>query len=176
MPIALWLLHFVEVKDKEFRNLLQKTNENSCVYFFMAEENWQVFNLLNYSFLRSFKKFRIECDSVTFFFCLLFRGENHQTHVNRIKMFLFTIRCSYGYNNIWVIINAQFWLFCTLFLHDHIDALYFLLREEHQLFPFVFETRSSAKSLKGHRGKWEEGFITASSLGIMQCVENNKYL
>lgn len=145
-------------------------------YFFLAEDNWQVLNLLNYSFLRSLKKFRIECDSVTFLFCILFWGKNRQTRVHRIKICLFIIRCSYCYYNIWIIINVQFWLFCTLFLHDHIDALHFLLREGHQLFPFVFEIRSSAKSLKGHRGKLDEASTSASSLGIMQCVENNKCL
>lgn len=31
IPIA--LLHFGEVKDKKFRNLLQETNEHSCVLF-----------------------------------------------------------------------------------------------------------------------------------------------
>lgn len=109
--IIIILLHydFCILKKSKIKNLeiyFRKQMNIPLYYFFLAEDNWQVLNLLNDCILSSFKKFRMECDSITFLFGYYLGGKNHQTHVHRVKICLVSIRCSYGYNYMCVIVNV----------------------------------------------------------------------
>lgn len=102
-----------------------------------------------------------------------------------VLLFYICMISSYGYNNniIYILINIKLWLCCMLSISASPYWCIALSEPVKDITPLLCEkidiciwNEILSYITKDHRGKWEEGLMTASSLGIMQCVENNKNL